>query len=99
MSSSPERKLNEELLVPQQNTFFPWSDGPQNCPGKKFAEVEAVAVLACLFGQHRLLVKKEAHETDEAAQKRALACTNDVNMEMLLRMTNADQVTLICKKA
>ncbi|KAI0440354.1 cytochrome P450 [Xylaria telfairii] len=98
-SSSLERGLGEELLVPRQNTYFPWSDGPQNCPGKKFSEVEAVAVLACLFQRHRLLVKQRPNESDEAARKRALACTHDVNMEMLLRMTNADQVTLICKQA
>lgn len=48
-SSSAERGRGEELLVPKQNTYFPWSDGPQNCPGYKFSEVEAVAVLACLF--------------------------------------------------
>ncbi|KAJ8130037.1 hypothetical protein O1611_g3593 [Lasiodiplodia mahajangana] len=99
VSPGAELRLNEQLLVPKENTFFPWSDGPQNCPGKKFAEVEAVAVLACLFKQNRLFVKKEAHESNEAAQKRALACTHDVDMELLLRMTNADQVTLIYKQA
>ncbi|KAH9905463.1 cytochrome P450 [Xylariomycetidae sp. FL2044] len=88
--------MEEELLVPKLDTYFPWSDGPQNCPGKKFSEVEAVAVLACLFGRHRLRVKRLVGESEGAAQQRALSCTQDVNMEMLLRMANADQVPLIC---
>ncbi|RYC61413.1 hypothetical protein CHU98_g4795 [Xylaria longipes] len=96
-ASAKAQIRNEELLVPKQDTYFPWSDGPQNCPGKKFSEVEAVAVLACLFGRHRVHVKKKAQESDESARQRALECTEDVNMELLLKMTNADQVTLICK--
>ncbi|RYP77928.1 hypothetical protein DL769_003301 [Monosporascus sp. CRB-8-3] len=97
-SPSKEQILNEELLVPERSTYFPWSDGPQNCPGKKFAEVEAVAVLACLFKTHRLHVKEEAGESQDAARRRAIDCTNDVNMEMLLRMTNADRVRLVCRE-
>ncbi|KAI1074872.1 cytochrome P450 [Whalleya microplaca] len=99
VSPSTYQISDEELLVPRQSTYFPWSDGPQNCPGKKFAEVEAVAVLACIFKTHRLHIMKEVGESNEAAQQRALDCTNDVNMEMLLRMTNADQVKLICRAA
>ncbi len=33
---SIEQGLNEELLAPKPGTYFPWSDGPQKCPGKKF---------------------------------------------------------------
>ncbi|KAI0536631.1 cytochrome P450 [Xylaria digitata] len=98
-STRIEQHLHEQLLLPRPNTYFPWSDGPQKCPGKKFAEVEAVAVLACLFKQHRVLVKKMANESDEAAQSRAIACTNDVTLEALLKMANADQVTLTCNRA
>ncbi|RYO79854.1 hypothetical protein DL766_003109 [Monosporascus sp. MC13-8B] len=98
-SHSIDQLLGEELLIPERGAYFPWSDGPQNCPGKKFAEVEAVAVLACLFKTHRLHVKAEAGESQERARRRALDCTNDVNMEMLLRMTDADRVRLICREA
>ncbi|RYO83349.1 hypothetical protein DL764_009462 [Monosporascus ibericus] len=98
-SPSIDKVRGEELLVPERGTYFPWSDGPQNCPGKKFAEVEAVAVLACLFKTHRFHVKAEAGEGQEEARQRALDCTKDINMEMLLRMTNADRVRLIFRKA
>ncbi|KAI0970502.1 cytochrome P450 [Xylaria arbuscula] len=97
--TSIEQGLNEELLPPKPNTYFAWSDGPQKCPGKKFSEVEAVAVLACVFHQHRLLIKKKVGESDEAAQERAMACTHEINVLALLKMTNPDQVSLICKRA
>lgn len=86
----------EILWTPNPYTYFPWSDGPQNCPGEKFSKVEAVAVLSCLFGTHRLGVKREAGEGEDAARKRVVSCINDVNLEMLLRMRNADRVKLTC---
>ncbi|KAM4054659.1 cytochrome p450 [Hirsutella rhossiliensis] len=98
-AASPDAMAEEKVVVPLKGTYFPWSDGPQNCPGKKFAEVEAVAVLACLFKTHRLLAKKDAGESDESARKRALACANNVDMEMLLRMVDAGRTRLICKEA
>lgn len=91
--------ISEELFQPDKSFYFPWSDGPQSCPGKKFAEVEAVAVLACLFKSHHVAVKKEAGESEDMARKRVERCVNDVNMEMLLKMTDADRVRLICREA
>lgn len=55
---------HEVLSEPTPNTYFPWSDGPQNCPGKKFSEVESVAILACLFRKSRLFIKKTPGETE-----------------------------------
>jgi cytochrome P450 len=88
----------EELLVPERNTFLAWSEGPQSCPGRKFSEVEATAVIASLFEGHRLTVKREAGESDDDARKRAVECVNDVNMEMLLKMVDADRVKLVCSR-
>lgn len=90
------RLSSEDLWTPPAHTYFPWSDGPQNCPGAKFSEVEAVAVLACLLKSHRLGVKKEPGEGDGAARERLLRCINDVNLEILLRMRDADRVKLVC---
>ncbi|KAI0968467.1 cytochrome P450 [Xylaria arbuscula] len=89
----------EELVTPSKSIFFPWGDGPQICPGKKFAEVQAVAVLACLFKTHRLTIKKQAGESESAAIKRANDCSNDVDLEMLIRLRDADRVNLVCSKA
>lgn len=92
------RLRNEKLVTPAQSTYFPWSDGPQNCPGAKFAQVEFVAVLACLLRDHRIGVVQEKNESYEEARKRALDTTEDCDMELLLRMRNADKVRLAWKR-
>ncbi|ROW18393.1 hypothetical protein VPNG_00168 [Cytospora leucostoma] len=89
----------EELWTPAAHTYFPWSDGPQNCPGAKFSKVEAVAVLACISKDHRLGIQKESGEDEETARKRITRCINDVNLEILLRMRDADRVNLVCTEA
>lgn len=93
------RPGGEVLWTPPAHTYFPWSDGPQNCPGAKFSKVEAVAVLACLLNSHRLGVKQEPGEGTEAARERVIKCINDVNLEILLRMRDADRVKLVCTEA
>lgn len=92
------RLHQEELVTPTQSTFFPWSDGPQNCPGAKFAQVEFVAVLACLLRDHRVGIVHNPNESFEKAKQRVLASTEDCDQELLLRMRNADQVRLVCKR-
>ncbi|GAW24572.1 hypothetical protein ANO14919_141590 [Xylariales sp. No.14919] len=86
----------EELLVPLKGTFFPWSDGPQNCVGKKFSEVEGVAVLARLFHHHELRLERDDRESDHDAKARAVGCVNDVNNNLLLRMNHPEQLKLQC---
>ncbi len=91
------RLHQETLIAHKQTTYFPWSDGPQNCPGAKFAQVEFVAVLAGLLRDHRVRVIQDPGESAEMAAKRALTTTEDCDMELLLRMRNADQVRLECR--
>ena len=87
----------EKISTPAQNTYLPWSDGPQNCPDAKFAQVEVVAVLAFIFREHRMGVVQELNESPMRAKQRALDTTQDCDMELLLRMRNADGVRLCCK--
>lgn len=98
-SDHSERGINtEKFLEPAQNTYFPWSDGPQSCPGKKFVQVEAVAVFALLFKNHRISVMKEPGESDQAMRKRVLDCMNYVNMDVILKMQDPDRVKLVCRR-
>lgn len=89
---------DEELLIPRKGTFFPWSDGPQICVGKKFSQVEGVAMLARLFHGHCLRLEGEAGETVENTRKRARANVDDVNYNLLLRMNHPERVRLSCAK-
>ncbi|KAK6826209.1 cytochrome P450 monooxygenase [Apiospora arundinis] len=84
----------EKFQEPSNTIFFPWGEGPQ------FAEVEEVAVLACLLKAHRLTIKKRHDaESDEAVNARFEECVNDIDLEMLVRLRDGDQVTLVCTKA
>ena len=44
----------ETFYEPPKGTFVPWSEGPRDCPGRKFAQVEFVAVMATLFRKRRV---------------------------------------------
>jgi cytochrome P450 len=89
---------DEGLLVPRKGTFFPWSSGPQNCVGKKFSEVEGVAVLVRLFREHRLRLEMGDGETEAQARKRVRDCADDLNNNLLLRMNHPERVRLSCVK-
>lgn len=94
--SNPVDQLQrEELFVPAKGTYFPWSEGLQNCPGKKFAQVEFVAVIACLLQAHRTRLVYTEGEDIVAARKRILAICEDSEHGLLLRMRNADSVRLM----
>ena len=85
---------SEELFVPKEGTFFPWSDGVQNCLGKKVSQVEAVAVLAALMATHRICVKRRPGENREEVERRVERCCEDNNFNILLEMNDAGQVGL-----
>ncbi|KAK5045471.1 hypothetical protein LTR84_009335 [Exophiala bonariae] len=96
-STLPEQSCDdEEILTPRQGTYLPWSDGPQNCPGLKFSQVEFVAVLATLLQKHRLSVVLEPGETLDQGHTRAMATSQDCDMLLLLRLRNPGNVKLRC---
>jgi cytochrome P450 len=88
----------EQLFVPRKGTYFPWSDGPQNCIGMKFSQAEVVAFLACLFKEHRVRPRLRKGETEVDARKRAQKCADDVNYDMLLKMSQPSRVKLVCER-
>lgn len=92
----PSRWIDEngQFLVPQQGTYFPWSEGVQNCPGKKFAQVEFVAVMASLFQFLRVRPVCAPGESTEHARKRLLRAVEETSHGVLLRMKDADSVRL-----
>jgi cytochrome P450 len=85
---------SEELYVPLKGTYFPWSEGSQFCPGRKFAQVEFVAVMARLFRTHRVRPVLHQGESLESAKKRALNVCEDSEHVLLLRMKDGDTIRL-----
>ncbi len=89
----------EELYVPRPGTYFAWSDGPMNCPGKKFSQVEFVAVMACLLRDHRVRPLLQDGEDAESGRKRALAVCEDSLHILLVHMRDADSIRLVWEQA
>ena len=73
-SSSSPSSVNETLKDPPggKGTFIPWADGPRICAGKKFSQVEFVAVLATLFGKWTVRPKVLEGESGMEAKKRVM---------------------------
>ncbi|PLB52213.1 putative cytochrome P450 monooxygenase [Aspergillus steynii IBT 23096] len=63
---------------PVRGAFIPFSDGFRACVGKRFAQVEFVAVLAILFSRYRVsLGKMDARESEEVVYRRAEKVLNE----------------------
>ncbi|KAF7894957.1 hypothetical protein EAF00_006771 [Botryotinia globosa] len=74
--------------------FMPFAWGQRVCPGKKFAQVELVAVLAALFKDWRVEVVPKDGETGEQARERAWKSSLVVDHErhMLHEMFDPESV-------
>lgn len=72
--------------------YFPWSAGARVCPGKKFSQVEVLAVVSSLLREYRIEVVPEGLETEEQARKRCLAVIEDSETQITLQMRRPDSV-------
>ena len=63
------RTIQESFIEPDPGTFIAWADGPRSCVGRKFSQVEFVAVLAALFSQYRVRPVLRAGEMEADGQK------------------------------
>ena len=69
-----DEKGIETIISLPAGAFMPWASGPRICPGKKFSQVEFVAVIACLLRHHRVQAVCEPGEISAAV---AAARLND----------------------
>ena len=95
-SSTADSESTIDSLSRGRGTFVPWADGPRSCPGRKFAQVEFVAVMAVLFRRHRVRPKLLDRETMEQAKKRVLGMVNDSAISAItLQMRRPKDVALV----
>jgi hypothetical protein len=83
------------LLQPPGANFIPWAAGPRICPGKKFAQVEFVAVIAKLFMKHRVSARIGVGETNEMVAERVRKCVLDSGISITLSMKHPEKVQLV----
>lgn len=86
--SNAESSVFETEVVPPDTTveFLAWSSGPRLCPGKKFAQVEIVAVLAKMFFEHRIEAVPEKGESLAQAQDRLHRQCMTVEQKVIFNM-------------
>ncbi|KAF1959739.1 cytochrome P450 monooxygenase-like protein [Byssothecium circinans] len=87
---------NEKVAADTSEHCMPWAWGQRVCPGKRFSQVELVAVLAALFRDWRVEPVLEKGETMEQAQNRVWKASLVVDHEghMLHEMVNPEAVGL-----
>ena len=84
----------EILLTPPQGAYAPWSGGPRVCLGKKFGQVEFVAVVVTLFRKHRIEPVPEKDEDMKEARARTMLAVEDSGMVLLLQMLRPEKAGL-----
>ena len=61
--------IQESFIDPEPGAYIPWADGPRSCVGRKFSQVEFVAVLATLFSQYRVRPVLREGESEADGQR------------------------------
>ncbi len=89
---------DENIFQPQHGVYIPFSSGQRACPGRKFAQVEFVAVIARLFRRHRCSPVLLEGETIVEAKKRVMEVVEDSNVELTLKMLHPEKVKLTWKE-
>lgn len=85
----------EEVMVPQKGSYFPWSEGQRGCPGRKFSQVEALASLATVFQHKRLEAVRHEGESASAARARiALELEQGSGWVLLLQLLRPEKIEI-----
>ncbi|TFK27616.1 cytochrome P450 [Coprinopsis marcescibilis] len=66
LSFNPERFLRDY----RRDAFIPFSSGPRACPGRRFFETEAVAVMAMFISKYKVSIKEEPQFSSETFEQR-----------------------------
>lgn len=60
---------SSELFKPVKGSYIPFSDGFRSCIGRRFAQVEILAVLAAIFTQYSVELAVDDFASDEEVEK------------------------------
>ncbi|XMA08663.1 hypothetical protein WAI453_001454 [Rhynchosporium graminicola] len=85
----------EEMIQPPKGRFLAWASGPRICPGKKFSQVEFVAVMATLFRRLRVVPVKNQGENEDDVRRRIHDTVEDSELRMTLSMKHSERIKLV----
>ena len=60
---------SDALYRPRRGAYIPFSEGHRSCVGRRFAQVEVLAVLALIFSQYSVELAVDAYASDEEIEK------------------------------
>ncbi|KAL9101010.1 MAG: hypothetical protein Q9187_009292 [Circinaria calcarea] len=87
---------SEIFFEPAKGTFVPWAEGPRACLGRKFAQVEFVAVMAMLFHKHRVRPMSLPGESALQTRERLLKMADESGIFAIsLQMEKPQSVPLV----
>ncbi len=90
---------SEALVHPIEGSYVPWASGPRVCPGKKFSQVEFVAVIACLLKDHRVRPVLMSGELEKEALKRIQGVVMDSGMrDIAIKMNRPEDLRVRWEK-
>lgn len=84
----------EQIVTMPKGTFLPWSDGARACPGRKFGQVEHVALMASIFRDHKVEPVPEKGETVGQTRKRIQDVIQDSGMVLNIQMKHPERAKL-----
>jgi len=88
---APQGKNTETAFYrPYKGSFIPFSDGARACAGRKFANVELVAILSTLFREYSVELEVKEGETSEEAKRRAWASVENSETMLILHPKSPD---------
>jgi cytochrome P450 len=96
----PGESLAKEGLLPDTHgCYMPWAIDQHVCPGKRYSQVELVAVLARIFGEYRVTPSIDRGETGEEARARVLKIAMETQSKALLNeMRSPEKAGLVWSK-
>ena len=76
---SSDFTTGEEILAgpPKDAGYLPWLTGPRRCPGKKFSQVEFVAVIGSLLSRYEIEPLARAGQSPALAREKLVDVTNE----------------------
>jgi len=88
----------ERLLVPEKGVWEPWSEGIRVCPGRKFSQVEHLALMASILYSHAVEPARERGETPQQTRERIMAVVADSGMVLNVQMRHPEKARLVWKR-
>ncbi|KAF5631729.1 cytochrome p450 3a7 [Fusarium sp. NRRL 52700] len=84
---------DEKLAPMPTGAFLPWAAGPRVCPGKKFSQVEFVAVMACLLMDYTVEPDAEGDFKEEASRA-LMEEAKQSSFNFLLKVKHPEKIKL-----